>query len=81
MNDNVITLYRTNLRDPVSALRAIADDIEAGKYGDVGSVGVALLGDTMECFGSGSDSEGPSIALLFHAAFTRISNAIEQAGR
>lgn len=81
MTAKIITLYGTNFRDPVSALRKIADDIEAGTYGDVGSVGVALLGDTMEIFGAGADSEGPSIALLFHAAFMRISNAIEQAGR
>lgn len=77
----VTTLYETNMRDPVATLRKIADDIEAGVYGEVGTVGVALIGDTMECFGGGSDSEAPSVGLLFHAAFSRMSNAIESHGK
>lgn len=81
MTGNVITLYKTNMRDPVASLRKIADDIEAGEYGEVGAVGVVLLGDTMECFGIGPDSEAPSIALLFHAALSRMSNAIESHGK
>ena len=40
-----------------------------------------LLGDTMEVFGAGEDSEGPSVGILLHAGFTRISNAIESHGR
>lgn len=77
----VVTLYESNFREPVATLRKIADDIEAGVYGEVGAIGVALLGDTMECFGAGIDSEAPGIALLFHAAFSRLSNAIEQHGK
>lgn len=62
-------------------LRVIADAIEAGEYGEVESVGVALLGDTMEVFGGGSDAEAPSIALLLHAGFLRLSSALESHGR
>ena len=73
-------LYDSNYRDPVATLRSIASDIEAGKYGDVGSVGVVLLGDTMEVFGMGKDSEAPSVGLLLHAGFLRLSKAIEEHG-
>lgn len=77
----VVTLYETNFREPVATLRKIADDIEAGSYGEVGSVAVVLLGDTMEVFGAGTDCEAPAIGLLLHAGFTRMSNAIEQHGK
>lgn len=81
MPAEVITLYESNMRNPVATLRKIADQIEAGKYGSVGCLGLVLLGDTMEVFGAGEDSEGPSVAVLLHAGFTRISNAIETHGR
>jgi hypothetical protein len=77
----VVELYPSNYRDPVATLRLIADDIEAGKYGDVGSVGLVLLGDTMEVFGIGQDAEAPSIALLLHAGFMRLSRSLEEHGR
>ena len=34
---NVVQLYDSNHRDPVATLRRIADEIEAGQYGDVGT--------------------------------------------
>lgn len=81
MSAEVVTLYESNMRDPVATLRKIADQIERGDYGDVGCLAVVLLGDAMEVFGAGTDSEGPSVGLLLHAGFTRISNAIETHGR
>lgn len=76
------TLYKTDFkRDPVAALRTIADAIERGQYGDVGCVAIALMGDKVECFGSGPDSEGCSVAMLFHAAFLRMSKSIEEHGK
>jgi hypothetical protein len=78
---NVVSLYESNYRDPAATLRVIADDIEAGKYGEVGCVGVALIGDTMEVFGAGADSEAPSVAMLLHAAFMRLSRSIEEHGK
>lgn len=80
-DDKIVTLYKTNDRDPVAALRAIADEIESGFYGGVGCVGVVLLGDTMEVFGAGPDREAPSVALLLHAGFSRLSSSIESQGR
>lgn len=77
---NVVTLRESNFRDPVATLRQIADQIEAGDYGDVGCVGVVLLGDTMEVFGMGIDSEAPSVALLLHAGFMRLSRQLDEHG-
>ncbi len=77
----VVTLHETNFRDIPATLREIAAAIEAGQYGDVGSVGLVLLGDTMEVFGMGPDSEGPSVALLLHAGFMRLSRSLEEHGR
>lgn len=76
----VVPIYESNYRDPAATLRLIAGEIEAGKYGPVGCVGVAILGDRMEVFGMGKDSEGPSVALLLHAAFMRLSKSIEEHG-
>lgn len=81
MSAEVVTLYESNFRHPVATLRKIADDIEAGRYGEVGCIGVVLLGDTMEVFGAGTDSEAPSVGLLLHAGFLRMSKAIEEHGR
>ena len=77
---NVVTLHESNFRDPAATLRKIADEIEAGRYGAVGCVGLALLGDTMEVFGAGIDSEAPSVALLLHAGFLRLSRSVEEHG-
>jgi hypothetical protein len=77
----VVTLHESNYRDPVATLRAIADDIEKGKYGPVGCVAVCVLGDTMEVHGMGEDSEAPSVAMLLNAGFMRLSRAVEEHGR
>lgn len=77
----VIPLYESNRRDPVETLRKIADEIERGDLGAVGSVGIVVLGDTMEVYGAGEDSEAPSVALLLHAGFLRLSRSLEEHGR
>lgn len=77
----VVTLHESNFRDPVATLRVIADQIEAGKYGEVGCVAVAVLGDTLEVFGAGVDSEAPSVAMTLHAGFMRLVRSIEEHGR
>lgn len=77
----VVPLYESNFRDPAATLRIIADEIEAGKHGDVGTVAVAVFGGTVEVFGAGPDSDMPSVAILLHAAFMRLSNAVGDHGR
>ena len=75
---NVVQLRESNFRDTTATLRAIADQIDAGEHGEVGSLGLVLLGNRMEVFGIGPDSEGPSVALLLHAGFMRLSKSLEE---
>lgn len=77
----VTTLYASNHRDVVATLRVIAAEIEAGKYGAVGCAGLVLLGDRMEIFAMGLDSSMPSVAVLLHAGFAKISRAVEDHGK
>lgn len=77
----LVELQSHNFREVVPTLRAIADQIETGKWGEIGCCGIVLLGDTMEVFGMGPDSEGPSVAVLLHSGFLRLSKAIEEHGR
>ena len=77
----VVDFPHTSLHDVPAKLRQLADDIENGIYGPVGSCGVAVFGDTLEIFGFGQDSSGPTINLLFQAAVTRFASEIERHGR
>jgi hypothetical protein len=77
----LFVLQESNFRDPAATLRKIAGQIEAGNYGPVGSIALVVLGDTMEVFGAGPDAEAPSIALLLHSGFLRLSRSLEEHGR
>lgn len=68
-------------KNPVTMLRNLADVIEAGEYGEVHTIAIATFGETLEVFGGGSDSEAPTVALLFSAAANRFAREIEQYGR
>lgn len=81
MSAKVVTLHESNFRDAAATLRVIADQIDAGEYGAIGCAGLVILGDTMEVFGMGPDSEAPSVAMLLHAGFMRLSLSIERHGR
>ena len=69
----VKTIYESNFRDVPATLRRIADEIEAGNYGEVSCVGLALLGDSLEVFGIGPDSEAPSVALVLKAGVMKLT--------
>ena len=71
----VVELYDTNFRDVVTTLRGIADDIEADKFGPVGCVALVLLGDTLEVFGMGPDSEAPSVGMMLNAGALKLTKA------
>jgi hypothetical protein len=77
----VVSLYETNYRDPVATLRKIADEIEAGNYGPVGCLGVVVLGDQLNVFGAGPDSEAPSVGMVLHAGFMQMSQALVDHGQ
>jgi len=77
---NLHIINNTNLRDHVEKLRELADAIEDGRYGDVGCVAVVVLGDECSVFGFGADSAAPSVALLLHAGFFKLSQAVANHG-
>jgi len=74
----VIVLQDSNFRDPAATLRKIADEIDAGIYGPVGCAGLVLLGNELQVFGMGYDSETPSVGMLLHAGFMRLSRCLEE---
>jgi hypothetical protein len=73
------------LRNAPAKLRLLADAIERGDYGEVSTVGVAIMGSTFECLGWGDglrgESVGPSCFALFGAAQLRLLKEIEAHGR
>lgn len=77
----VVEFPPSAIRDPVLCLRDLADAIEAGEHGEVGTVAIAVFGDTLEVLGSGPDSDAPTCALVFHAAALRFASEIERHGR
>lgn len=76
----VVTLYESNYRETVTTLRLIADNIEAGEYGEVGSCALVVLGDKCEVFGMGPDSDPCSVGMLLHAGFTKMTMAMATHG-
>ena len=77
----VETLYESNFRQVPETLRLIASDIEAKKYGEIGCAALVILGDAMEVFCMGPDSDGTSVATLLQAGNMRIVKAIEEHGK
>jgi hypothetical protein len=73
---NVVVLHESNYRQPAATLRVIADEIEAGVYGHVGSLAVALLGDRLEVFAAGQDSDPTSAACVLQAGANKLIQAI-----
>jgi len=61
-------------KDPVQMLRNLADNIEAGKYGDVETIAIAIAADQgYEMFGGGRNSTMEACAFLYGAAHLRLS--------
>ena len=63
-----------DFKDPVKMLRKIADEIEAGEYGDVETIVVGLRGETYETFGGGKLASLQDCGFLFGACATRLMN-------
>lgn len=60
-------------KDPVQMLRNLADNIEAGDYGDVETIVIALAGDQgFDTFGGGRLSGMHECAFLFASAAARL---------
>lgn len=78
---NVVNFPVPDYKNPVTMLRNLADQIEAGEFGEVNTIAIATFGQSLEIFGGGSDSEAPTVALLFNAAAMRFAREIEEYGR
>lgn len=65
---NIVELPKPDYKDAAKALRNIADDIDAGTYGDVMTVFVTLSGSEMASFGIGPLSDPPEIFFLIELA-------------
>lgn len=61
-------------KDPVQMLRNLADAIEAGEYGDVETIVIALAADQgYEMFGGGRESSLEECAFLYATAHQRLA--------
>jgi hypothetical protein len=69
----IVWIYESNFRDAAASLRRMADDIEAGSYGEVHGVAVVLDGDKIEVFGMGKKSEPEQTALLLQAGSLKLT--------
>lgn len=77
----LVTLYDSNLRDPIVCLRNIADRLEAGDYGVCQTLAVAIFADKLFVFGGGPDSEGPTVHYLFSSAANLMQQGLTEYGR
>lgn len=77
----VVTIHDSNYRDTVKTLRLIADQIEAGQFGAVGCCAVVILGDRLEVFGMGPDSDGAAVHLVLCAGVARLQSTLLEHGR
>lgn len=75
----VIPLYESNYRDPAATLRVIADEIEAGKYGEVHEIALIMnTEDSVELFGMGKDHDTGTLCLLINAAMHKLAKAVDR---
>ena len=77
----VVTLYDSNYRDTVKTLRLIADQIEAGDFGAVGCCAIVVLGDRLEVFGMGPDSDGAAVQTVLSAGAYVLMREVAEHGR
>lgn len=68
----VVPLYESNYRDPASTLRVIADEIEAGGYGEVLECTLIMKADSLEIFGMGRNSDAGTTCLHLAAAMQKL---------
>ena len=74
-------LFDHDLRDVVAKLRLLADDIESGKYGDVGTLAVAMLADELNVFSWGRESHGPAAHVVLCAGARMLEDPILAHGK
>jgi hypothetical protein len=68
----VVTLIESNFRDPAATLRAIADEIDAGHYGEVSSAVLVLAANELSVIPMGRESDSGVACLLLNAAVNKL---------
>ncbi len=81
MSADIRVIYKSNFRDPAATLRVIANEIDEGKFGEVGQFALVLLGDTCEVFTGGHDTGPCDAAVLLQAGAHRLVKSIAEHGR
>lgn len=64
MTAKVIELDRATIEDAAKVLSAIADEVDAGKYGKVKAAVIVLDGDELALFGSGDAAQYKAVWML-----------------
>ena len=77
---NVVALP-DSLLDVPAKLRKLADDTEAGKYGQPGTCVVAMLADRMQVFSFGPESNMTAAHVVLHAAMLLIAQELVDHGK
>lgn len=72
---NLVLMRETNLLDVPATLRRIADEIEAGKYGEAAAA-VVVLDTDLEVFYMGTGESAPNAHLLLHSGAAKMMAAV-----
>lgn len=76
---NLIVMRETNLLNIPATLREIANDIEAGVFGEATGCAVVLDAQTLEVFYCGTGEAAPNAHLLLHAGAAKMLARVVEA--
>lgn len=74
-------LHHSTLCDAPAKLREMANDIEAGKYGEIATAVVVLYSDQLRTFGYGPFGDAPNAAIALAAAHADLVEYVRTRGR
>lgn len=80
MTVTLVPMRDYTLRDAPAILRKIADEVEAGHYGEVGEIAAVIMGDKTYTFGFGPTQDGTSTFALLSAGALQLVRAIADHG-
>lgn len=69
------------LADVPKHLRALADRIECGEYGEIGCCAISMLGNELFVFSYGSESEAGAAALTLMAGIDFLTKPLLEHGK
>ena len=71
---------KPTLKDPAKQLRKIADDIDAGTYGTIGTLALCMLGNEFYMFGGGESYTPGDVTMILEAGIIRLAKEVESHG-